>query len=637
MNIVTALPRPVRILLALAIAFCVPWFGGDQGLGVISELWAFILTRGVALAMMAISLNMLMGYAGQISLGHAGLVAVGAYASGMITGRAYLPWLVGLLVAAIIGGLIAFLVGLPALRLKGLFLAVTTVAFLVMMLDSILLFRWWSAGAAGVALPRPQIGDLTVSSAHRYLALAAVVFVIFWIIDHNTVTTKLGRAMQGIREDELVAASYGIDVSRYKLAAFVLSGALAGVSGAVFGHNAGFVNTQSFEFEFSLALVMYVVIGGLGSRMGVVVAGILFGVFPEIFNSVMNDAGLADWINILGALILIATVVHNPHGFAGAIRERKDKAAMKAARDRDDEIDDEIPPLPAFPRPVGAPERAAHLAVGDPMLQVADLTVRFGGLTAVNNASLVVPKGQIVGLIGPNGAGKTTLFNAVSGFVKPDAGTVHFLGEDISGRSPHARAARGIGRTFQHQGLAATESVLENLLLAQHTLADYDLGSALTHLPRATRTEAVLRQRALDAIDALGFNDYVDTPVRHLSGGQRRIVELAATLLTAPDLLLLDEPSAGMAPAAVENLAERLRELRDTHGRTILLIEHHLPLVLDVCDTITVLDHGIVIATGTPEEIMTHPEVLSAYLGEREAELVAAAATEGVATPAGAR
>jgi branched-chain amino acid transport system ATP-binding protein len=247
--------------------------------------------------------------------------------------------------------------------------------------------------------------------------------------------------------------------------------------------------------------------------------------------------------------------------------------------------------------------------------------VRFGGLTAVDSASIAVPAGQIVGLIGPNGAGKSTLFNAVGGFVRPRAGRITFAGQDITELPPHQRAALGIGRTFQHGGLAANLSVLENLLLAQHPAATYNWGEALGYVGHAGSCEDELRRRSVEVIDALGFAEKTDVPVRNLSGGQQRIVELACALVTAPALLMLDEPSAGMAPAAVENLAQRLRELRDDLGRTVLLIEHHIPLVLDVCDTVYVLDAGRVIASGTPAEVAALPEVMTAYLGEEVAAL----------------
>jgi branched-chain amino acid transport system ATP-binding protein len=253
---------------------------------------------------------------------------------------------------------------------------------------------------------------------------------------------------------------------------------------------------------------------------------------------------------------------------------------------------------------------------GAPLLEVRSLSVKFGGLRALDDVSLVVPKGSIVGLIGPNGAGKTTFFNAVSGLVRPTAGQVAFLGRDVTALAPHERVGLGIGRTFQLIGLAKDQSVRDNFLLAQHLLAGYSPVSALLALPRSARVERELGDRADQAIEALGFERFRDTPVASLSHGQQRIVELGCALVTAPDLLLLDEPSAGMSPAAAESLAERLRDIRDELGRTVLLIEHNIPLVLDVCDEINVLNFGQLLARGSTGDIARDPAVLGAYFGE---------------------
>lgn len=257
------------------------------------------------------------------------------------------------------------------------------------------------------------------------------------------------------------------------------------------------------------------------------------------------------------------------------------------------------------------------------VLEVKGLTVRYGGLVAVGDANLEVHRGQIVGLIGPNGAGKTTLFNAVSGFVRPQAGTIQLNGTDISSLPPFERSALGMGRTFQLIGLAKNLSVLENFLLAQHQLAEYGVGPSLLFLPSAARKEKELIEKSQGAIDALGFNRYAHLPVKNLSHGQQRLVELGCALITAPDLLLLDEPSAGFSPAAVENLTDRLRDIRDDFGRTILLIEHNIPMVLDLCDYIYVLNFGQVLAQGTRDEIASHPQVISAYLGDQSAVMAA--------------
>jgi branched-chain amino acid transport system permease protein len=612
--------RQRRIAIVLVVAAVGPPV--LAGLGLLSDLWALVFGVGVTYAMMALSLNLLMGYAGQVSLGHAGLVAVGAYVSGIATGRGAAPNLISLMVAAGAGALIAFVIGLPALRLRGLYLAITTIGFVVMMSDSVLQIPWLSRGSAGVELPRPEAWSYVMTENAHYLAYLLVFLVAFWVLDTNVLGSRVGRAFLAIREDEEVAQAFGVDTARYKILAFVLSGALAGVAGALFGHLLLFANSEVFDLAFSLELLIFVVIGGLGSRLGVLIAAFAFGVMPEVLQQVFAWEAIAGWEYIVGAALLIFTVARHPGGLAQALRDaREAKAAERARRGEDLDADaletvPQLPQLPQLSRPASVLQRH-DLLTGDAMLEVDGVTVGFGGLTAVDGASLVVPNGVIVGLIGPNGAGKTTLFNTISGLQPIDAGSIRFLGREISQQPPHARTGLGIARTFQRGGLAQNLSVRDNLLLAQHHLGDYAFGAALLHSRAVADAEAGLHGRAQEVIDALDYERYAETPVRNLSGGQRRIVEMACALVTAPDLLLLDEPSAGMAPAVVEDLADRLREIRDGLGQTVLLVEHHIPLVLDVCDHVYVLDHGRVIASGRPDDVAHHPDVLDAYLGRR--------------------
>jgi ABC-type branched-subunit amino acid transport system ATPase component/ABC-type branched-subunit amino acid transport system permease subunit len=612
--------RARRIGLAAVAAAAVPPLlsrvAGDLTLPVVGRTFAFTDLRaltlgiGVCFAVGAIALNLLMGYAGQISLGHAALLGIGAYASGVVTVRAVeAPWIVGMLAAGAAGAVVALVLGLPALRLKGLYLAIVTIAFGFMVQETLFLWKPLSGGSSGLELPKPRAGTFVFSRDADYLALLLLVFVFVWVIDENVLRTKLGRAFHGIREDESVAQSFGVDVTRYKLLAFVVSGAMAGLAGAMLGHLVTFVNSDTFRYEISLTLVVMVVVGGLGSRTGVVTAALFFAALPRLFGF------LKGWDQLVGAIMLMHLMSRHPGGIAGAFREARERKAVKAAREQADTDDsDELPKLPSLPRPSGLPERT--LATDGPLLAANNVSVRFGGLHALEDVTLEVPSGKIVGLIGPNGAGKSTLFNAVSGFVKAGTGTITFLGQRIDDLPPHERARLGIGRTFQLIGLATNLSVMENFLLAQHTVASYGVGSALGQLPRTKRVETELRERSEQAITALGFERFTDTPVRNLSHGQKRLVELGCALVTAPELLMLDEPSAGMSPAAAENLADRLRDLRDELGRTVLLIEHNIPLVLDVCDEIYVLNFGQVLAHGTTAEIAGRPDVLAAYFGE---------------------
>ena len=600
-----------RAGLLVGLAVALPLLG--DATGILTNSRATAVGAGVVFVIAGLSLNVLTGYVGQLSLGHWALVGVGAFTSAKVTAplELRLPWVVGVLAATVIGAGVGFLIGLPSMRIRGLYLAIATVAFHFAMEFSVFAADIVSNGSAGAEFPRPYIGSKALTSDPQYLVLMALVLVLVVVVDSNLTATRLGRAFQAVRADEDIAASFGIDVRQTKLLAFTVSGAYAGAAGALYGHLYQFANAASFPFQKSLLLVVIVVIGGVGSRAGVVAAGAFFGMAPIINEAIFGQAA-ESWDLIIGSAALLLTIAFNPEGLAGSVRHRNLQRAERQARRAVVPDADAMPSLPSLPRPRNLPERAA--ATG-PVLVADAITVRFGGLVAVDQASITVPRHRIVGLIGPNGAGKTTLFNAVAGVLAPQAGRVTLNGRDVSDLRADERAALGIARTFQSLGLARDRSVTENLLLAQHLLAGYPVASALAGLGPSRRSEAELRERAADTLEALGFATYADTPVRDLSGGQQRIVEIAAALLTAPELLLLDEPSAGMAPAAVENLAVRLREMRDELGRTILLIEHNIPLVVDVCDEVYVMDAGRVIAHGAPADVVEDPAVVTAYLG----------------------
>ena len=604
------LPVP-GIVLALLLAVVVPPVLGRTGL--LSDKNALLACAACAFAMAAISLNVLMGYAGQISLGQFAFVGVGAFTTGIVTGvdQLRLPWFVGLVASAVVGGGIAFLVGLPALRLRGLYLAVVTVAVSYAGWQSLFRVEQIGGGSAGKVTPRPYLGDWSFREDADFLAVAAVLLVLVWQLDVNLTRSRLGRAFQAVKADEGFAASRGIDVARYKLLAFTVSGAIAGIAGSVFGTAYGTVTSGTFDYARSLLLVVIVVIGGLGSRAGVVTAAVFAVLLPDTLIGLFGE-GFRGLDLILNAALLMYTLASHPGGFAGAVTDAREKRARK--RGGEPPLPPTRPNLPALTRPVGMPP-AVKARAGVPVLQATGVSVRFGGLQAVDGADLRVDRGTIVGLMGPNGAGKTTLFNAVTGALTPDAGRVELLGEDVSALPAHLRAARGMGRTFQLIGLAKGQSVYENLLISQHLAAPYGPLSALTMLGPARWYERDLRERADAALDGLGFGRFRDTQVGRLSHGQQRIVEIGCALVTSPELVLLDEPSAGMSPAAAEDLAATLLDVRDRLGRTVLLIEHNVPLVLGVADELYVMAAGKVIADGEPVEVVSRPEVVTAYLG----------------------
>lgn len=566
------------------------------------------LDLAVAMAVAAMSLNVVLGYAGQISLGHGALLAAGAFASGIVTSRWHGSMVFGMVFAVATTAALSLVIGVPALRLRGLYLAIITVIFALVMQYSVLRSNVFSGGSAGVALPRRIWGNHVFNDDAIYLVVSLLLLLLVWMVDGNLVQSRLGRAFRVIRENEDAAQAFGIAVTRYKLLAFIVSGGMAGLAGAMYGHAIGFVNNESpFDLNFGLLLVTLVVIGGQGRRLAVVIAAAIFTLFPNFISS------LHYWALVIGAVLLMLTVSRHPEGIGDMLaRGSRPKAAHV---DEQDDAD-----LPALPRlPVPARPLSASRASGGALLDVEGVSVRFGGLKAVDGVTLQVPRGEIVGLIGPNGAGKSTLFNAISGLVDIDAGRITFDGREIQGLRCDQRAGLGIARSFQQVGLAKDMSLRENFLLAQHQQTEYSDGEGLLMLPRAARSERELRRRADEAVEALGFGDLASLPVRNLSGGQQRIVEIACLLMTAPELVMLDEPSAGMAPGAAENLAVRLRDLRDVLGRTVLLIEHNVPLVLDTCDHVCVLDAGKLIASGTPEVVVSNPEVIDAYFGQEVA------------------
>ncbi|GAC1610954.1 MAG: hypothetical protein NVS3B26_20720 [Mycobacteriales bacterium] len=608
--------RPPSLLIALALAVAGPPLLGRTP--VLSDPHALLLTGACAFAIAGLSLNILLGYAGQISLGQFAFVGVGAFTTGIATGVTEwrMPWLVGLALAAVVGAVVALLVGLPALRLRGLYLAVVTISVAYVGWQSLFRVDAIGGGSAGKVIPRPYVGTHTFARNCDFLAVAVVVLVVVWQLDVNLTRSRFGRAFQAVKADETVAASFGVDVARYKLLAFTLSGAVAGLAGAVYGTAYGTVSANSFIYSQSLVLIVIVVIGGLGSRAGVVVAAFFSSLLPSVVDSLngvpLLGPALHGSANVINALLLMYTVSRHPDGLAGAVREAADRRARR--RGGEPPLPPTRPNRPSLGRPTGLPE-PPRLRAGTAVLEVTGVSVRFGGLQAVDSADLRVDRRTIVGLMGPNGAGKTTLFNTITGALSPDSGRVELLGQDVSALPAHRRAALGIGRTFQLIGLVKGESVLENLLIAQHLATPYGLASGLTRVGACRGYEREIRDRSLATLEGMGFQRYANTPVGRLSHGQQRIVEIGCALVTSPELVMLDEPSAGMSPAAAEDLAATLRDIRDVLGRTVLLIEHNVPLVLDVADELYVMAAGRVIADGEPVEVVQRPDVVTAYLG----------------------
>ena len=590
-------------IAALAVMFFV--LGATHAL---SSAQAAIIDYAVIAGILALSLNLLMGYAGQISLAQASFLGLGSFVTGFVVSHLGdnhglgLP--LSLLLSVVIGAIVAMVVGLPAIRLRGVYLAIATFAFADAFDNYIFNIQKLTGLGSGVTVGRPRLGPWHLATDATLLSFALIFLAIVWLLDTRLMSIRHGRALLAIREDEQIASSFGVPVTQEKMRAFLMCGAIAGLAGSLYAYQVQVIVKSSYALQISLFYLIVVVVGGLGSRYGVVASAALFTLLPYWFTF------LKGWDIIIAPALLIVTLVRNPGGLPDHFQRLRDARELKRRREGEEDI------AGLRPKIVGI-ERDAVVAPADAeLLRVESISVTFGGLNAVNDASLEVRSGAAVGLIGPNGAGKSTLFNVISGFEQPRSGRVFFEGNDITTAPSHERAALGISRTFQHVGLVRRATLLDNLMLAQHTRLDYGAIVGLTALGGSRRLEDESRANALELLDEIGLADFADLRVEVLSTGQQRLVELACAVASRPRLVLLDEPSAGMAPAAAEHLAEQLARLRKNFSTALLLIEHHIPLVTAVCDTTYVLDAGSVIASGPVRKVIKQPEVVTAYMGE---------------------
>jgi len=628
---------------------------------------SFLFGWALVWGLVGLSVNVLTGYAGQMSLAQAALMGTGAFTLGILNTTHGVPWWVAYPVAGVTTSAVTVLIGVPALRIRGLHLAIVTLGFQFLMNRVVFRQDFLTSGSAGIDIERPEwFGGQVLEDHASFMYVIVVTLLLVWLVDRNLAATRGGRAFYAIREDEQVAASFGISVSRYKLLAFAVSGFYAGLAGALFSTLQRSAGAELYDYTQSLELLVYGVIGGLGSRAGVFVASMLPIFFRQVFQ------GLRMWSTVLGGVLLILTLTRYRGGLAEQGRElahigshlwthrrhvahkllklltfpvalwrhravvvhlvrnihhlpalAKARRAAKHAPSTPHQGPEDTLETEAFvPEISRSSTNGRHVTSAvltrpakGALVKVEGLSMRFGGVQALDNVALEVREGEIVGLMGPNGAGKTTLFNCISGFYRPNSGTITFGGRDVTRTPPHRRAEMGFGRTFQNIGLVKSETVLANLMIAQHTEAGYGPLEGMLRTAAVREAEERLRERAVDALERLGLSEMGDRVVHDLPHGLLKVVELGAALVTGPRVLLLDEPSSGMAPPEAEQLGRTLREIQEVFDVTILMIEHHVPLVLSVADYVYVLNFGQILAAGEAHEVADDPEVIAAYLG----------------------
>jgi len=445
------------------------------------------------------------------------------------------------------------------------------------------------------------------------LALAAVMAA--WWIDRQLERTRLGRAADAVRQDVAVAQTLGISPLGSMLSVFVLSGAIAGFAGTLWGMWSQFLHADSFAYQVGLLILMMVVVPNPQSRIIVTINGVFFGVFADVLQNIpglvaaVGVTKIALFLPIIVGPMVVGALIHftATENAAGHGARRLAKAPTMLQ---------DMSSLESLPV---TREEDATTATTGPVLELRDVSIRFGGLQALSNVSFQVERGRIVGLVGPNGAGKTTLFNCISGLQSGWSGDIRLFGRPAADLAAHERAQLRVGRTFQHVGLLKESTVFENLLTARHLRTHYRGISGLLPTPHARREEAACRAAADELIAKLGLSSIRDVPIRALPYGTMRLVEMTCVLAMNPSLLMLDEPSSGMSAAESAALGRWLRRIRAHFDLTILIIEHHVPLIASLCDEVHVLEFGCRIASGTPDAIRADPAVIEAFLGTAHA------------------
>lgn len=599
------------------------------------NIGVYALIYGIA----AIGLSLLMGLAGQVSLGHAAFFAVGAYTQAILVTKAGWSMWPAAAVSVVAAMVVALLVGLPLLRLRGHFLALATlglgiiVAVVVRELDV-------TGGTSGLyGIPKPEFGGRLYDSAQEYFWLLGPFVLLSLLLAHNLVRSRTGRALGAVNDSEVAAECLGVDTFALRLRVFVLAAAYAGLAGVFYAHWLAVVSPEASGFELSVEMLLMVVLGGLGTVWGALTGAVAVQLLDEgsreLIRVLIPEAGGEVQLIAFG-VVLVLLIILVPGGLAQIWRAAV--ARLQPAPGPTDRNETrqtaETGENEGSVRPLGPDGDLATLlaeadlpARGTPLLQVHGLTKRYGGVVALDHLDLEVRAGEILALIGPNGAGKTTAFNMISSVLAPSDGTVTFRGREVQGRRPHEVAELGATRTFQNLQVFGSTTVLGNVKVARHLRSRAGLVRGMLGLAGAEERGIESASRA--ALAALGLEHHADRPVADLPFGVQRQVEIARALALAPALVLLDEPMAGLSGAERTALSDLLRHARAA-GVSVLLVEHDVDAVMALADRVAVLDDGHLIAFGEPDDVRANPAVVAAYLGvaAEDERLVREAAAE---------
>ncbi|MBI2158301.1 MAG: branched-chain amino acid ABC transporter ATP-binding protein/permease [Candidatus Rokubacteria bacterium] len=565
------------------------------------DFWLHVVNMILLFSILGVSLNLLLGYSGLVSMAHAAFFGVGAYAAALTARHLGWPFPLTLLAAVVITTILAGGVTFPALRVRGEYLILLTLALQMVLYELMLSWTDLTEGRTGIsAIPRPTLFGRTLVTPAQFLPLIAACAAAVFAVGYRIGESPYGRILKAMRDDERATLAIGKSVLRYKVAVFALSGALAAVAAALFAHYQAFINPFSFTLDRSIFLVALVVLGGTANLAGTLVGATLFVGLPEVLRFLQARQEIVDAIRdfVFGG-VLVAFMRFRPQGLlperpgVGAAPARAGLAAVTPA----------------------LPVAAARTDDGRPVLRAEGLHKSFGGIRAADDLSLVLPGGRVTALVGPNGAGKTTVFNLLTGFLPPDAGRVVLRDRDVTGLAPWRTVGYGLARTFQDVRLFERMTVLDNVVAAMPGQPGERLGPLFATPWRTAAAERANRARALGYLAFVGLADRAGDVAASLAFGEQKLVALARLIATEADVLLLDEPASGVDVQWVSRILDLIRQLAAA-GKTVCIVEHNLEVVTAVAHRAYFMEAGRIIAEGRPEELMADPRLGEIYFGK---------------------